>query len=81
MFGYACDETPQLMPLAITLAHRLVERVEEVRKKGILKYLGPDCKSQVTIEYEDDKPLRIDAVVLAASIRKRSWIKPASVLR
>ena len=65
MFGYACDETPELMPLAITLAHRLVQRVEDVRKKGPLGYLGPDCKSQVTIEYEDDKPLRIDAVVLA----------------
>ena len=55
MFGYACDETPQLMPLAMAMAHHLVERVEEVRKKGILSYLGPDCKSQVTIEYEDDK--------------------------
>ncbi len=65
MFGYACDETLELMPLAITLAHRLVQRIEEVRKKGILNYLGPDCKSQVTIEYEDDKPLRVDTVVLA----------------
>ncbi len=65
MFGYACNETPELMPMAIMLAHRLVERVEEVRKKGILEYLGPDCKSQVTIEYEDDKPQRIDAIVLA----------------
>lgn len=65
MFGYACDETPELMPLAITLAHRLVKRVEDVRKSGPLKYLGPDCKSQVTIEYEDDTPLRVDAVVLA----------------
>ncbi len=65
MFGYACDETPELMPLAIMLAHHLVERVEEVRKKSLLKYLGPDCKSQVTIEYEDDKPLRVDAIVLA----------------
>jgi S-adenosylmethionine synthetase len=65
MFGYACNETPELMPTAIMLAHRLVERVEEVRKNNILGYLGPDCKSQVTIEYEDDKPLRVDAVVLA----------------
>ncbi len=65
MFGYACTETPELMPLPIMLAHRLVARVTEVREKSILKYLGPDCKSQVTIEYEDDKPLRVDAVVLA----------------
>ena len=65
MFGYACDETPELMPLPIMLAHRLVERVTEVRQKNILKYLGPDCKSQVTIEYEDDRPVRVDAVVLA----------------
>ncbi|MEI7999060.1 MAG: methionine adenosyltransferase [Candidatus Omnitrophota bacterium] len=65
MFGYACDETKELMPLPIMLAHHLVERVEVVRKTGILKYLGPDCKSQVTVEYEDNKPLRVDAVVLA----------------
>ncbi len=65
MFGYACDETVELMPLPIVLAHRLVQRVEEVRKNGTLKYLGPDCKSQVTVEYENDKPLRVDAVVLA----------------
>ncbi len=65
MFGYACDETPELMPLAITLAHKLVKRVEDVRNAGPLKYLGPDCKSQVTIEYEDDTPIRVDAVVLA----------------
>ena len=65
MFGYACTETKELMPLPIMLSHQLVARVTEVREKGILKYLGPDCKSQVTIEYEDDKPLRVDAVVLA----------------
>ncbi len=65
MFGYAVDETPELMPLPIMLAHRLVSRVTEVREKGILKYLGPDCKSQVTIEYDGDTPLRVDAVVLA----------------
>ncbi len=65
MFGYAVNETPELMPLPIMLAHRLVARVTEVREKGILKYLGPDCKSQVTIEYDGDTPLRVDAVVLA----------------
>ncbi|MFA5087988.1 MAG: methionine adenosyltransferase [Candidatus Omnitrophota bacterium] len=65
MIGYACDETPELMPLPIMLAHRLVQRIEEVRRKDILDYLGPDCKSQVTVEYKDDKPVRVDTVVLA----------------
>jgi S-adenosylmethionine synthetase len=65
MFGYACDETKELMPLAITLAHQLVRRMSDVRKQGILKYLGPDGKSQVTIEYDNEKPARVDSVVLA----------------
>ena len=65
MIGYACDDTPELMPLPLVLAHRLVKRVEDVRKSEELDYLGPDCKSQVTVEYDGDVPKRIDAVVLA----------------
>jgi S-adenosylmethionine synthetase len=65
MFGYACDETPQLMPLAIHLAHRLVERQSEIRRDGRLSWLRPDAKSQVTIKYVDNKPDSIETVVLS----------------
>jgi S-adenosylmethionine synthetase len=66
MFGYACDDTPELMPLPITIAQRLAQRLTEVRKNGTLGYLRPDGKTQVTIEYdEDDRPVRIDTVVLS----------------
>lgn len=66
MFGYACDETPELMPLPISLAHALSKKLAQVRKSGELDYLGPDGKSQVTVEYDDDKPARIDAVVVSS---------------
>ncbi len=65
MFGYACDETPEYMPMAIALAHRLTRRMAQVRKDGTLPYLRPDGKSQVTIEYDDDRVVRIEAVVLS----------------
>ena len=66
MFGYACNETPEYMPMAITLAQRIAQRLAEVRKQGLVDYLRPDGKSQVTVEYDEDgKPLRVDTIVLS----------------
>src|SRR5712675_2087006 len=65
MFGYACDETDELMPLPITLAHKLVERLSQVRRQGIVDFFRPDGKSQVTVEYHGGRPVRVDTVVIS----------------
>jgi S-adenosylmethionine synthetase len=71
MFGYACDDTPELMPLPITIAHRLAERLSEVRRDGTMSYLRPDGKTQVTIEYDDeDRPVRVDTIVVSTQHAK-----------
>lgn len=82
MFGYAIKDTPEMMPLPIALAHRLSRRLTEVRKSGVLPYLRPDGKTQVTIEYEDDVPVRLDTVVVstqhAADIDLENTLTPTS---
>lgn len=72
MFGYACKETPELMPLPITLAHALARRIDEAREKGELKWLRPDGKAQVTIRYEDDKPVAVEKLVAAVAHDEKS---------
>jgi len=78
MFGYACTETPELMPLPITLAHALTRRIDEAREKGELKWLRPDGKAQVTIRYEDDKPVAVENLVAAVAHDEKT---PAATVR
>jgi len=79
MFGYATNETPEYMPVAISLAHKLVQRLSRARKSGLLSYLRPDGKSQVTVEYDENgKPVRVDAVVIFDAARRNCHQRRAS---